>query len=123
MCLSRRPPGSWAWLLREIGGRLSEAIDALKRRGSLSLSELAEAIRAGSAVLAQRFGLPPAQAERIAQAGSDVIMRIEELDLAPTTTIELNVSPEGQPASWQALDALSTGQKATAVLLLLLLES
>jgi len=50
-------------------------------------------------------------------------MRVEELDLAPTTTVELNVSPEGQPASWQALDALSTGQKATAVLLLLLLES
>ena len=45
-------------LLREIGGRLSEAIDALKRRGSLSLSELAEAIRTGSAVLAQKFGLP-----------------------------------------------------------------
>jgi hypothetical protein len=50
-------------------------------------------------------------------------MRVEELDLAPTTEIELNVAPDGQLEAWQKLDALSTGQKATAVLLLLLLES
>jgi hypothetical protein len=50
-------------------------------------------------------------------------MQIEELDLPATARIELNVAAEGQPATWQALDDLSTGQKATAVLLLLLLES
>ena len=50
-------------------------------------------------------------------------MRIEELDLPATTMIELNTAPEGAPAVWQTLQALSTGQKATAVLLLLLLES
>ena len=50
-------------------------------------------------------------------------MRIEELDLPPTTAFRLNTAPLGEPPSWQALDELSTGQKATAVLLLLLLES
>ena len=50
-------------------------------------------------------------------------MRIEELELAPTTKIELNTASDGEPASWHALEELSTGQKATAVLLLLLLES
>ena len=50
-------------------------------------------------------------------------MRIEELDLPATTKIELNTAPEGESATWQTLEALSTGQKATAVLLLLLLES
>ena len=40
-----------------------------------------------------------------------------------TTSIELNVAGEGQSPNWQMLDDLSTGQKATAVLLLLLLES
>ena len=50
-------------------------------------------------------------------------MRIEELDLPATTMIELNTAPEGESATWQSLEALSTGQKATAVLLLLLLES
>ena len=50
-------------------------------------------------------------------------MRIEELRLAPITKAELNVAAEGQTEEWRALDSLSSGQKATAVLLLLLLES
>ena len=50
-------------------------------------------------------------------------MRIEELELLPTTAIRLNTAPAGVPPSWQGLDELSTGQRATAVLLLLLLES
>src|SRR5262249_50693194 len=37
--------------------------------------------------------------------------------------LELNVAPDTDPPSWQPLEALSAGQKATAVLLLLLLES
>ena len=49
-------------------------------------------------------------------------MHIEELELSPTTTIHLNIAPSGKPPSWQALEALSSGQKAKAVLLLLLLE-
>jgi ABC-type cobalamin/Fe3+-siderophores transport system ATPase subunit len=35
----------------------------------------------------------------------------------------LNTAAEGDPDNWQTLEGLSTGQKATAVLLLLLLES
>jgi hypothetical protein len=50
-------------------------------------------------------------------------MRIEELDLPPTTVIRLNTAPADEPPEWQTLEDLSTGQKATAVLLLLLLES
>jgi ABC-type multidrug transport system ATPase subunit len=50
-------------------------------------------------------------------------MRLEELELPATTKIELNTSSEGEPETWQTIEALSTGQKATAVLLLLLLES
>jgi ABC-type lipoprotein export system ATPase subunit len=50
-------------------------------------------------------------------------MQIEELELTATTSIELNTAMEGEAATWQRLDHLSTGQKATAVLLLLLLES
>ena len=50
-------------------------------------------------------------------------MRIEELELSPTTVIQLNTATTGDPPDWQALEDLSTGQKATALLLLLLLES
>ena len=50
-------------------------------------------------------------------------MLIEELDLPPTTDIELNIAPEGGESEWRALQDLSTGQKATAMLYLLLIES
>jgi energy-coupling factor transporter ATP-binding protein EcfA2 len=111
-------------LLRgKVAGRLSEAIEALRTRENLSLKELADALRAGGEVLAKKFGLPPAQADRLAQSPPEVVMQLEELDLFPTTTIELNLAAEGASPVWQPLDQLSTGQKATAVLLLVLLES
>ena len=111
-------------LFREqIGGRLSEAIDVLNRRQDLSLAAFVAAARAGRDALTIRFDITPAQADRISQAPPEALMMMEELDLAPTTDIRLNVAGEGQPPTWQSLDELSTGQKATAVLLLLLLES
>jgi len=111
-------------LLRdEVGGRLSEALDVLSQREDLSLVDLASTFREGKDALCKKYGLSPSQAERLAQADSDLVMKIEELDLPSTTTVELNVAPEGEDAQWQTLEELSTGQKATAVLLLLLLEA
>lgn len=107
----------------EVGGRLSEAIDSLRVARDLSLTQLVEGCRAGNSALNKAFGITPAQADRLAKAEPEVLMRIEELDLPPTTSIRLNTAPVGNPPEWQALEELSTGQKATAVLLLLLLES
>ncbi len=107
----------------EVGGRLSEAIDSLRAARDLSLTQFVEACRAGNDALYKVFGITPAQADRLARAEPEVLMRIEELDLPPTTSIRLNTAPVGSPPAWQALEDLSTGQKATAVLLLLLLES
>jgi hypothetical protein len=115
---------SIATLMREqIGGRLSEAIDTLTRRKDFSLPAFADACRKGRDELVKMYHFSPSQAEKIAAAGSDVFFQIEALDLPPTTTIKLNVANDHEPANWQPLDKLSTGQKATAVLLLLLLES
>jgi predicted ATPase len=111
-------------LIRErLEGRLAETFDTLRARHNLSLTEFAAACRVGREALVRQFSLPPAQADRLAQAAPEVFMEIEELDLPPTTAIKLNVAPEGQPSAWKGLDDLSKGQKATAVLLLLLLES
>jgi hypothetical protein len=63
------------------------------------------------------------QVERLAQADPEVLLELEELDPPRTTTIELNVGPDERGPVWQSLENLSTGQEATAVLLLLLLES
>ena len=110
-------------LLRERGGNLAAALDRLRGQDQLSLPELAQRCREGKEALTKHYNLPSGSAERIAQADLDLFMRIEELELPATTEIELNTAPDGEPATWQTLQALSTGQKATAVLLLLLLES
>ncbi len=110
-------------LLREVGGNLSAALERLRSSEQISLPDLAQRAREGKDALVRHYGLPTGSAERIAQAPGDLFMRIEELDLPATTKIELNTAPDGEPATWQTLEALSTGQKATAVLLLLLLES
>lgn len=110
-------------LRTDIGGRLSEAIETLRGAADLSLTRFVEAARKGAGALSNEFGIIQAQAERIAKADPEVLLRIEELDLPSTTAIRLNTAPQGEPPDWKALEDLSTGQKATAVLLLLLLES
>ena len=110
-------------LLREVGGNLAAALDRLRSQEQLSLPELAQRCREGRESLMKTYGLPSGSAERISRADSDLFMRIEELELPATTKIALNTAADGDPAVWQTLQALSTGQKATAVLLLLLLES
>ncbi len=110
-------------LLREVGGNLAAAMERLRGQDQLSLPELAQRCREGKEALMKHYHLPSGAAERIAQADPGLFMRIEELELPATTEINLNTAPDGEPANWQTLDALSTGQKATAVLLLLLLES
>ena len=110
-------------LLRDrIGGRLDSACRALEEQSDLSLPALATAIRAGAKELTASYGIPQAQAQRLADAEEHVIMELEELELAPITQIDLNVGSAEDP-TWQALDEVSAGQQATAILLLLLLES
>ncbi len=111
-------------LLRDkVGGRLSETLELLRGRPDFSLAEFVEACRVGRDELAKRFSVPPSQADRLTQMEPGFLMELEEIQMPPVTTVELNVSSEGEQPSWKALDQLSTGQKATAVLLLLLLES
>lgn len=110
-------------LLKQCGGRLSETTTAICEKPDLSLSALAEACRQGVGELVKQFNIPKTQAERLIQAGSKFPMLIEELELPHMTEIELNVGPEYGTPEWRKLNALSTGQKATALLYLLLLES
>ena len=111
------------FLRDEIGGNLAALIDRLNNKDQLSLLDLAEKCREGKDFLIKDYNLPTGAAERLANAGEDLYMKIEELELPPTTAIELNTASENNEAHWQSLDELSTGQKATAILLLLLLES
>ena len=110
-------------LQSRITGRLAETIACLKKIKDLSLPQLVAACREGADRIRQIYDVPPRQAQRLAEAPAEALMLIEELELPATTQIRLNTAPSGEAPIWQALDDLSTGQKATAVLLLLLLES
>ena len=111
-------------LLRdEIGGRLSEAFEKIGQKTDFSLREFSEVCRRGPQQIQSAYSIPPAQAERIASLSTDVLMKIEELELPSTTEISLNTGSFGAPPVWQKLDDLSAGQKATSILLLLLLDS
>jgi DNA repair ATPase RecN len=107
----------------KVGGRLSETVELLRGRSDFSLAEFVEAGRSGRDELARKFSVPPAQADRLTQMGPSFFMELEEIQMPAVTTVELNVSSDLDKPSWKALEDLSTGQKATAVLLLLLLES
>lgn len=111
------------FLRDKIGGRLSEAIELLTKAPELSLPAFVAACRGGVEALQEAYAIPPSQAARLAGASAEALLLAEELDLPPTTEIQLNLAPLGVAPVWRTLGELSTGQKATAVLLLLLLES
>ena len=111
-------------LMRDhIGGRLAESIEKLESEKSLSLSHFVSTCRSGSEKLSKVFGIPIRQAELISNLSEDVLMSIEELEFLPTTNLYLNISLKEDSTHWKKLEDLSTGQKATAVLLLLLIDS
>lgn len=106
-----------------VGGRLAESKEALSKVDHFSPEEFVKACRDGVEALMKKFRIPKSQATRIAQMSEEELMSIEVLEFPPTTKVELNTARENEDEVWRSLDQLSTGQKATAILLLLLLDS
>jgi hypothetical protein len=108
----------------QIKGQLNHIEKAVRAAEEMSPREFAEACRQGPDALKQYLGIEGKQVENTAQLRAADLMELEEIWLEPTTSIELRVgeSADGKPI-WRGLDHLSTGQKATAILLVLLLDS
>lgn len=90
---------------------------------NFSLRDFSQAVMDGPARLQLDFGISAAQAEGLGQLGLDTRLALAEIELQTTTEVSLNVASENQGADWKRLQDLSKGQKATALLLLLLLDS
>lgn len=105
------------------GGRLDSVRQALQSVDGFSVAEFVKRCRSGAEAVRDRYGITPSQASRVAAAPEAVLMLIEEVDLEPTTVVRLNTAAPGSAAQWRGFEHLSKGQKATAVLLLLLLNT
>jgi hypothetical protein len=109
--------------LRSSGGRLNESLTIFRDAADFSPRALAQAAREGPQALEARWSLPSQQAARIAGLDRPTLFRLEETRLRTSTRIFLNTAPEGAGHIWTSIEDLSKGQKAIAVLLLLLLDS
>ena len=110
-------------LLREhVGGNLGAALNRINSIPEFTMAHFADVCSAGVSQLMERYGVSETIAQKIAAQAPRLPMLIQEAEAKVRTDIELNVSAEGQPEEWRALDRLSMGQKATALLLVLFLE-
>lgn len=107
---------------QHVEGNISQALGKLEEAENLSLSKLAGKIRDGENALMSEYGFTATSAKKIADAGEALALEVEECRIPPEALIELNVGRDGRE-NWKRLDNLSAGQKATAVLLLLLLDA
>jgi hypothetical protein len=102
----------------------TDFLERLCATEDFALADFVKQVRNGKQALQERYQLTDKQAESLA-ANIDpaALLEIEELDLPDVVNIELNVAASGEPPRWRSMSELSTGQKATAILLLLFPES
>lgn len=95
--------------------QITAAID----RDDFSTKAFVEAIRAGEEAL-KKYGVVGAQARNLLALGESFNRELEELSVGVAVDVLLNVAPKGQGSDLHKLEDLSKGQRATALLLLLL---
>lgn len=95
--------------------QITAAIDA----DGFSPRALAAAARSGSTAL-EKFGIRGAQATALVAAGEDAFRALEELTVAQAVDVQLDVGVGTGSRQFRSIDDLSKGQRATALLLLLL---
>ena len=103
------------------GARIKHGIVAQKLAGALWPAELAEIVRQGDvAVLIDKAELNATQAEKVMTAlgGSELLFDLETVDLMDRPRIELK-----DGSTYKDSLSLSTGQKCTSILPILLLDS
>jgi len=104
-----------------VSGRLDKVEAWIRTWPDFTPAALAGLGRGAMTDFSQKANVSLDQAQRFCSAGEEAWLQLERMELTPKTEIELNVGPADETV-WRPLTRLSTGQKATALLLLLLLE-
>ncbi len=106
----------------EMSGRKDQIRRAIEAP-DFSLQAFARATLEGSTRVQDQFSISSAQSDSLTQLPLNTRLELGEILMETTTEVSLNVAAEGQTEDWKKLQDLSKGQKATALLLLLLLDS
>jgi ABC-type cobalamin/Fe3+-siderophores transport system ATPase subunit len=105
---------------QRVSGRLDRARAAVSSAVSFSPRAFVASCREGADAITTAYPTVTAnQAALLAGATPETLMLAEEVELPISTDLQLNVGTKESP-TWRSLDQLSTGQKATALLLLLM---
>jgi DNA repair ATPase RecN len=102
-----------------IVGQRSQIRHAIEA-ATFSAADFVSTARNSPGELGEKYSLSDGQARKVLDAGEALFREMEEITLEDAVEVKLNVAPEDSPREYRALDDLSRGQKATALLLLLL---
>ncbi len=106
-------------VLAHVSGARTTIMAAIESDG-FSPAALANSARLGHASLEEKFGIRGAQANNFLAAGEALFRQLEETNVGLATDVFLDVSTDSNPREYRKLEDLSKGQRATALLLLLL---
>jgi len=104
-------------------GLRSDHIDRMVDSNQFSIQKLVKAVKEGPEGLAKTFNIPQSSALNLINAiTEDTLYDLEIKEIPTKATIQLNLGTRANP-NYREIDHLSAGQKCTALLTLILLES
>ncbi len=111
-------------LLEHHDKKLRDAVAGkINEEHPIAIADFVQHLRDGKKTLQEIYEFTPKRADDLANLPIEEIFKIEELELPTSIHFELNVAEKNQASIWKPMHALSIGQKATAILLILFLES
>lgn len=94
-------------------------IVAAIEKDDFSSRAFVDAARGGEKLLAP-YAISGAQLKRLLECGEPLFRELEEVSVGRAVDVQLNIAPKGKGTDLRRLEDLSKGQRATALLLLLL---
>lgn len=102
-----------------VSGQRTQIMAAIDADG-FSPRAFVEAARQGEAELTTKFSIRGAQARGVVDAGETLFRQLEELSVGNAVEVQLDIGAGTGTREFKKMDDLSKGQRATALLLLLL---
>lgn len=104
---------------QSISGQRNRIMAAIDQE-NFSTRTFVEAARAGESELGAQFSISGAQARSLLEAGEPLFRQLEEQSVGQAVEVQLDVQAGTGTREFKKMDDLSKGQRATALLLLLL---